>query len=351
MARVPHIVRLLSGPEDIGRSRWFWAVFAAACVFMFVYPRWLSEFEATNIAYYLLNIPIALGLGLLWGYCGVLSFGQVAYFGIAGYTYGIVAGNMAGDDFGPIAGSLCGIALCAVAAAIFGYFVFYGRVQNWIVPILTLVLTLLLETFLGQTAGYQWRVGSVQLGGYNGMTGIPGFQLGSYVVMGYGFYYYVLIAVLLIYLGLRLLVNSRHGKVLLAIREDPIRTELLGYDIRARQLVAFVLAAVLAGVSGLFYVQWGNYITPSQVGLLQASLPVVWVAVGGRESLLAVLMSTWALNWLNYTLSSEGYQYALIITGALLVVVMLFFPSGIVIALARELPQRRLFGRRKERAA
>jgi len=169
--------------------------------------------------------------------------------------------------------------------------------------------------------------------------------------MGYDFYYYVLIAVLVIYLGLRLLVNSRHGKVLLAIREDPIRTELLGYDIRARQLVAFVLAAVLAGISGLFYVQWGNYITPSQVGLLQASLPVVWVAVGGRESLLAVLMSTVALNWLNYTLSSEGYQYALIITGALLVVVMLFFPCGIVIALARELPKRGLFGRRKGHAA
>ena len=200
MARVPHILKLLSGPEDIGRSRWFWAAFIAVCMFMLVYPFWLSEFQATNIAYYLLNVPIALGLGLLWGYCGVLSFGQVAYFGIAGYTYGIVAGNMVGDDFGPIVGSLCGIALCALVAAIFGYFVFYGRVQNWIVPILTLVLTLLLETFLGQTAGYQWRVGSVQLGGYNGMTGIPAFQLGSRVLMGYDFYYYVLIAVLVTYL-------------------------------------------------------------------------------------------------------------------------------------------------------
>jgi branched-chain amino acid transport system permease protein len=64
MARVPHILKLLSGPEDIGRSWWFWAVFIAACVFMLVYPRWLSEFQATNIAYYLLNVPIALGLAL-----------------------------------------------------------------------------------------------------------------------------------------------------------------------------------------------------------------------------------------------------------------------------------------------
>ena len=59
----------------------------------------------------------------------------------------------------------------------------------WIAPILTLVLTLLLETFLGQTAGYQWRVGTVQLGGYNGMTGIPSFQLGELVFFGYPFYY------------------------------------------------------------------------------------------------------------------------------------------------------------------
>jgi ABC-type branched-subunit amino acid transport system permease subunit len=339
-ASLSHLLKLLTGPEDIGRSRWFWAAFVAACVFLFVYPHWLSEFEATNNAYYLLNVPIALGLALLWGYCGVLSFGQVAYFGVAGYVYGIVAGNMIGDAAGPIVGSLSGLAMCALTAAIFGYFVFYGRVRNWIVPILTLVLSLLLETFLGQTAGYQWRVGTVQLGGYNGMTGIPAFQIGQFIVTGYSFYYYVLIIVVVVYLALRVFVNSQYGKVLLAIREDPIRTELLGYDIRARQLVVFVLAAILAGISGLLYVQWGNYITPSQVGLLQASLPVIWVAVGGRESLLAVLLSTCALNWLNYTLSSEGYQYALIIIGVLLVAVMVFFPDGIVVTLARELPKR-----------
>ena len=163
-------------------------------------------------------------------------------------------------------------------------------------PILTLVLTLLLETFLGQTAGYQWRVGQVQLGGYNGMTGIPSFQLGELVFFGYPFYYYVLLVVLSCYLRLPHACELPHGKVLLAIREDPLRTELLGFDIRARQWSAFVLASVLAGVSGLLYVQWGNYITPSQVGLAQAALPVIWVAVGGRDSLLACAISTFALN-------------------------------------------------------
>ncbi len=221
-----------------------------------------------------------------------------------------------------------------MVAGVFGYFVFYARVREWIIPILTLVLTLLLETFLGQTAGYQWRVGSVLLGGYNGMTGIPSFQLGSLVFMGYSFYYLCLIVVVACYLALRMLVNSNFGHVVVAIREDPLRTEMLGYDIRARQWLVFVLSALLAGLSGLLYVQWGNYITPSQVGLLQAALPVIWAAVGGRTSLLAVVIATIVLNWVTYTLSSQGNQYAMVIIGAALVITMLFFRRGIVVMLA-----------------
>jgi branched-chain amino acid transport system permease protein len=328
-------IATLTGTNDIGHSPIFWVGFLLVLAGLAAYPAMASEFEANNIAYYLLNIPLALGLCLLWGYGGVLSFGQVAYFGIAAYVYGIIAGNMTGNSWGPLIGSIGGLAASAVAAGIFGYFVFYARVQNWIVPILTLVLTLLLETFLGQTAGYQWRVGQVQLGGYNGMTGIPPFQIGDLTFFGYSFYYYVLVVVVLSYIGCRMLVNANAGKVLLAIREDPLRTELLGYDIRARQWSIFILASVLAGLSGILYVQWGNYITPTQVGLAQASLPVIWVAVGGRDSLLACAISTYTLNWLTYTLSSAGYQSALVIIGFLLIIVMLFFPRGVIVTIAR----------------
>jgi branched-chain amino acid transport system permease protein len=334
-------IGLLNGSADIGQSRLFWLVAALVLAGFFLVPVWMSEFGAYNIAYYLLNIPLALGLCLLWGYCGILSFGQVAYFGIAGYLYGIIAGNMVATSWGPLIGSIGGLVGAALVGLVFGYFVFFGRVQSWIIPILTLVFTLLLETFLGQTAGYQWRVGHVQLGGYNGMTGIPSFQIGSFVFMGYAFYYYALIVVLICYLGCRLLVNSHPGKVILAIREDSLRTELLGYDIRVHQLLIFILSTILAGVSGLLYVQWGNYITPSQVGLLQAALPVIWVAVGGRQSLLAVMVSTYLLNWLSYALSTTGNQYAPVIMGALLVAVMVFFPNGIVVTLANLFSRRR----------
>lgn len=328
------VVELITGPEDIGQTPVFWVVFCLFVIGFLLYPTQVSDFGANQFAFFFLNIPMALGLCLLWGYCGILSFGQVAYFGIAGYVYGIIAGNMVASPWGTTVGAIGALVACAVVAAIFGYFVFYARVQMWIVPILTLVLTLLLETALGHTAGYQWRVGTVLLGGYNGMTGIPWFQVAGYMFTGYPFYYMTFGIVLVCYIGTRMLVNSHHGKVLLGIREDALRTELLGYDIRARQLATFVLAAVLAGLSGLLYVQWGNYINPSQVGLLQAALPVIWVAVGGRDSLLAVMISTFALNWLNFTLSSQGNQYALVIIGGLLVVVMLFFPRGIVVGIA-----------------
>ncbi len=166
------------------------------------------------------------------------------------------------------------------------------------------------------------------------MTGIPSFQIGSFVFMGNSFYYFCMVIVLACYVSLRMLLNSKFGQVVTAIREDPLRTEVFGYDIRARKWLVFVLSAVLAAISGLLYVQWGNYITPSQVGLLSAALPVIWVAVGGRTSLLAVLIATIVLNWVTFTLSSQGNQYAMVIIGTALVITMLFFPRGIVIMIA-----------------
>ena len=326
--------RLLNGEEDIGQSPWFWLSAGAVLLALVLLPLYQSEFQASNAAYYLLNIPLALGLSMLWGYGGILSFGQVAYFGIAGYTYGVIAGNLSATSWGALIGMVGGIVSCAIVGGIFGYFVFFGRVQNWIIPILTLVFTLLLETFLGQTAGYQWRIGTVQLGGYNGMTSIPSFQIGDLVFQGYSFYFFTLGLTLIAYFSCRLLVNSHYGKVLIAIREDVLRSEMLGYDIRVHQLTVFVLAAALAGLSGLLYVQWGNYITPSQVGLVPAALPVIWVAVGGRDRLLAVAIATYLLNWINYALSEAGNEYAPVIMGTLLLAVMLFFPRGIIAAIA-----------------
>lgn len=335
MNLAPALSRAFTGPHDIGRRPPAWSAMGLVALGFLLYPAFAGAFSATNVAYYLLNIPMALGLSLLWGYGGVLSFGQVAFFAVAGYVYGLVAGNFPDSAIATWLASLAGMAATGLLAAAFGYFIFYARVAAWIVPILTLVLALLLSTFLGLTAGPQWTLGQVALGGYNGMTGIPSLQIGGLIFQDYAFYYLVLLVVLAVFIGLRIWVNSHRGQVLLAVREDAIRTELLGYDVRLEQLRVFVGAAILSGISGLLYVQWGNYITPSVTSLSQAAMPVIWVAVAGRDSLLAVAVMTFLLNLLSYELSSSGNQYALVIIGVLLVVVMLFAPEGLILRLAR----------------
>lgn len=327
----------LAGPQELGHGPVFWSLFIVAVIVLLAFPLFGSVFALSNFANFCLYVPMGLGLGLLWGYGGVLSFGQGAFFAVAGYVYGIIAGNLVDIPGGTVLAAFGGIAASMLLAAVFGYFVFYGEVSSWIIPLLMLVLSLILEAFAGQTAGYQWRVGNVLLGGYNGMTGIPSLQVGELTFDGAStaFYYLVAGLVLLTYLGLRFLVNTRYGHVVVAIRDDAQRTRMFGYNVGIMQIQVFVLAAVAAGLSGILYVSWGNYINPSSTGMLAATLPVIWVAVGGRSSLLAVLLSTVVLRWLADTLSVQGGEYAFLIMGALLLATMLFFPDGIIVMLAR----------------
>jgi len=327
----------LNGPQELGRGRVFWSLFSLTTLGLLAYPLVGSVFALSNLANFLLYVPMALGLTLLWGYGGVLSFGQSAFFAIAGYVYGIIGGNLLDLPGGTLLAAGSAIAASAIIAAAFGYFVFYGQVSGWIIPLLLLVLSLILETFMAQTAGYQWRVGNVLLGGYNGMTNIPSLQIGSVNFGGasVAFYYLVVGVILVSYLGLRLMVNSHFGHVVAGIRDDIERTRMLGYNVNFIQIEVFVVAAALASLSGILYVSWGNYINPSSMGLLPATLPVIWTAVGGRSSLLAVLLATVILRWLADSLAVRGGQYAFLIMGILLLATMLFFPEGIVVTPVR----------------
>ena len=343
--------RVFNGPQELGRGRVFWCLFVLVVLGLLAYPIVGSVFALSNLANFCLYVPLGLGLALLWGYNGVLSFGQSAFFAIAGYVYGIIAGNLTEMPGGTLLAAAGGIAASAAIAAAFGYFVFYGQVSNWIIPLLLLVLSLILETFMAQTAGYQWRVGDILLGGYNGMTNVPSLEIGSVSFGGasIAFYYLVIAVTLITYLGLRLLVNSDYGYVVAGIRDDVERTRMLGYNVARIQIQVFIVAAALAGLSGILYVSWGNYINPSSMGLLAATLPVIWTAVGGRSSLLAVLLSTVTLRSLADTLTVKGGEYAFLIMGILLLVTMLFFPAGIVVTLARRLSlQKSAHGKLKQ---
>lgn len=313
-------------------------VFLIICLGFAIYPALAGAYATTAVCYFIIMTFLGMSLSIVWGYTGIFSFGQAALFGIGGYVFGIVAGNLGNPNLTIIA-LLCGLAAAALVAAVLGYLMFYGGVSDVYVGITTLAVTLVLSTFMYQTSGSQWIVGNVRLGGYNGMTNIPPLQvsLGAFTLIfqGVALYYFALVALVATYIGLVALLRSRFGYAMIAIRENRERSELLGYNLRLIQLLVFVLGGVLAGFSGILYATWGNYMTPSTMAMTSASLPVIWVAVGGRKSLVAAIIATIALLFVQQSLAGRGDQYALVIFGALLTAVMLFVPDGFVVTFAR----------------
>jgi branched-chain amino acid transport system permease protein len=330
----------LNGPQTLGNGRVFWTGAALMLLVAVLYPLGADKFNVANTAYFGLWIFMALGLSLIWGYGGMLSFGQTAFFGLAGYAYGVLATNMGDAHALPLLALVAALAIATAFALILGYFMIYGGINGVFVGIVTLSVTLAFATFMNQTAGPQWHIGKARLNGYNGMTRIPSLAIvdldGSRLrIEGTGFYYLVLALIIVVYLALRVLVNSRFGNVLVAIRENPERAELLGYDIRRYQLGAFAVGGLLAGLSGVLYAAWGNFIVPASMALPAAAMPIIWVAVGGRQDLTATLIGTLVVLYAFQQLAVLSQEYALVVTGAVLVVTILFAPGGYVIAIAR----------------
>ncbi|WP_376772184.1 branched-chain amino acid ABC transporter permease [Phyllobacterium trifolii] len=329
------ILTLLEGPQTLGRGRRFWAGFALVVAAASAYPLFADGYDVGNNVYFFNWIFMALGLCLIWGYGGSLSFGQTAFFGIAGYAYGVLTINL-GDAYGlTLLALVAAVLISAVCAAILGYFLFFGRISGVFLGIVTLSVTLVMERFISQTAGPEWHIGTARLNGFNGMGAMPSLTIpwpGGPIVLfpDVALYYATLVLLILVYLGLRVLVNSRFGNVIVAIRENPQRAEMLGYDVRKYQLGTFIIGSSLAGLSGVLYTSWGNYITPASMGMTAASLPIVWVAVGGRSDLTTTLFGTLLVLIGFQALTIYGSQYALVVMGALLVLTVLVAPRGIV---------------------
>jgi branched-chain amino acid transport system permease protein len=242
---------------------------------------------------------------------------------------------------------LAAVVVTVVASALLGYFMFYGEIRGLYVAILTLAVALTGNLLLVRTTNT--TIGAAELGGNNGITGIPSLTLGAgpfSTTLGITAQYY-LVAVLLVatYLGLRILLNSYYGYVLLAIREDEDRTRMLGYDVRKLKLIAFSLTAGLAGFSGALHAAWGNFIDPTVMGLTAASVPIIWVTVGGRNTLIGPLVAAYALQSISTRLSTVGSGYTNIFLGAVFVLAVLFFPDGLVPAVVNRWQERTGGGR------
>jgi branched-chain amino acid transport system permease protein len=303
-------------------------------------PLVLSEAATSNLAYCLVWVFGAIGLAAMWGYGGILSFGQTAFFGLAGYSYGIFTINFGGSFLSTWSGFAVALAVCVIVALLLGYMIFYGGIRDVFIGIVTLSVTLVLETFMAQTAGPQWVVGQARLNGYNGMSSMPSLTIptfgGEHLPLEGTYFYYLAVVLLVgVYFLVRKLLGSSFGLTLESIRENPQRAEMLGIDIRRYQLIIFVFGSTLGGMSGVLYTAWGAYITPSSMGLTAAAMPVIWVATGGRKSIGGVIAATIGLVWLSQWLAVYGSQYALILMGGILLFVILGAPDGLLPMIGR----------------
>jgi len=327
-------------------------------LFMFVTPR-LAELDTVlDLTVYMIMAILALSLALIWGYGGILCFGQSAFFGLGAYTYAIAMFNI-GESTIPF---LLAILLPAGFAALLGYFMFYGRISDVYLGVITLTVTLILFNSVNSTAGPNFHIGAARLGGFNGIPGIPPLNLPgdkNAVIDLEGMFYLSTASLLLTYFGLRLLLASQFGRIIVGIRENERRAELIGYDPRAYKLATFTIGGALAGFAGCLFANWGNFVSPTIFGLAQSAQIIIWVIVGGRGTLIGPIVGCIGIQWLSAALGanqpsggsdlwSKIFANAPLILGSILIAFVLLVPKGLVPTLAEIVLSLFRRGRRSE---
>jgi len=307
-----------------GRMRWGW--FIALVLVLLLLPLVSDTHTPTLLAIWSL---FALSLGLMWGYAGILSFGHAAYFGLGAYTYAITAMNTGEGT----AALILAVLVPALVAAVIGAMMFYGRISDVYMGVITLVFALILNKFMGATAGDAYRIGSARLGGFNGIPAFPILNVPgdpSTQIYGTGLYYVVVVCLLGCYLIARWVLGSAFGRTLLGIRENEARVELLGYDASAYKTAVFSLTAAMAGLAGSLFANWAEIVTPSLFGLGQSVEVIIWVIAGGIGTLIGPVVGAVLLGMLKLLLGEQTLVDNSLVLGAILILVVLLLPRGLV---------------------
>lgn len=320
----------------------------------------VSDFRLNQFGKFLAFAILALGLDLIWGYCGVLSLGQGVFFGLGAYCMGMYLALQIGAEsvygselpdfmvwtqvkelplfwypFKSFWGGFLGALLVPMLfATLFGFLAFRSRIKGVYFAILTQAL-----------AFATWLVfnrNETRLGGTNGLTDFKqllGFRLSDPSTQR-GLYLLTVLALGAAYLLCRYIVASRAGKVLVAIRDSESRVTFSGYTPWRYKLFVFVVAAGLAGLAGMLYVPQVGIITPAQIGVLPSLEVVIWVAVGGRGTLIGAIIGAVAVNYGRSVLTNYFPEAWPFILGGLFVVVVTLFPDGLV-GMVRRLTARK----------
>jgi urea transport system permease protein len=327
------------------------ALVAVLClVAIVVLPMVLSEFRLALLAKFLTFAIVALAIDLAWGYTGMLSLGHGVFFGLGAYALAMHMKLEAAKDGLPdfmgwsglrdlpgfwvpfdsaLFSLLMVIVLPAVLAAGLGLLIFKGRVQGVYFSIITQALALIATlVFVGQQP---------YTGGTNGMTnfstlfGLPLIESSTQFAL----YALTVVVLGLTYLALRFLTRSRAGAILVAIRDSENRLRFFGYDPALVKVAVFALSASIAGIAGALFVPQVGIITPANMGIVPSIEMVIWVAVGGRGTLIGPIVGALVVNAAKSGLSESFPDFWQYFLGAIFVGAVVLFPDGIVGGLSR----------------
>ena len=311
---------------------------------MFSLPLVADAYTLTVLTAYAM---LALSLGFIWGFAGILCFGQAAFFGLGAYAFAIASINI-GTPWLPF---FIAILVPALFATVFGAVLFYGRLSDVYLAVVTLVMTLILFKFMNSSAGDGYKLGTARLGGYNG---IPGFETltlpwdPSEYLYDTSLYYFAFILLIVVYIFLRLLLRHSYGRALIGIRENELRAELMGYDIRLLKTIAFSIGAGIAGLAGCIYANWAEIVTPALFSLGQSAEIIIWVIVGGAGTLMGPVIGAALLGYTKFLLGQQSVIDNTFVLGIILVLAVLLLPSGIfpaIVSIAKKAGAKLSLGR------
>jgi branched-chain amino acid transport system permease protein len=315
----------------VNRARensWLTLIGVVGVVFLIAAPQVLELFTIINLTTAIAMALLALSLGLVWGFGGILCFGQSTFFGIGAYAYVVAAINFGGTSWAVVVAIL----IAAAFAALLGYFMFYGRVSDVYLGVITLTVSLIFYNLMRRTSGPEYKIGDALLGGFNGINApplnVPGDA--SWILFPEDVFYVAMAALIIGYFGCVWLVRSHFGRVAVAIRENELRAELIGYDVRLHKLGLFAIGGGIAGAAGVLFANGVGRVTPDVFNLYNAALIIIWVIVGGRGTLIGPVLGAFGLF---YLISSLGQQTSInnnLVLGVILVIFVLVVPKGIV---------------------
>lgn len=279
---------------------------------------------------------VALSLDFVWGKAGIFSFGHTVLFGIGAYAYAIASVNLFPVTHETGSALLIAMLASATFAGVLGAILFYGRIGEVYLAIVTIAVTLVFYTVVSSTAGPEYQIGEALLGGFNGIPSLPSIAIGlpgsdTTSEMGpTGLLAFAAACAAAAYALLKFLSSGAFGQALAGLRENEQRMDLLGYDTCRLKLVAYIVGGAVAGLGGALFAAWGTFVNPSVFSLSQAALVVIWVMVGGRGTLVGAFVGVVLVQWIADEAEKVISQQTPLILGLLLIIVVMVAPSGIV---------------------